>query len=1732
MNVFNLRDRLVTDYSEYVRSYIAIRDERISKHVAQRLDEGMLWPEPLIQLNPSFEPGAWIDALVQEGVLHAECANVFRKNKTPTSLGDKMRLHRHQEEAARIAKLGVNYVLTTGTGSGKSLAYIVPIVDHVLRRGSGKGIQAIIVYPMNALANSQNGELTKFLCHGYPNGRPPVRFAQYTGQEDDVTRDEIVNQPPDILLTNYVMLEYILTRPFERKLIDAAKGLRFLVLDELHTYRGRQGADVAMLVRRVKNALSAEALQVVGTSATLAGAGTFDQQRQEVAALAGRLFGSTVKPEHVIGETLRRTTPLKNLENPAFVQSLKNHLANPAPASSFDDFVNNSLSIWVESTLGLRDEPGTGRLVRAIPRRISGPEGAAPALAQLTGVDATACEKAIESTLMAGYQHKNPDTGFPAFAFRLHQFISKGDTVYASLEPEAQRYVTTHAQQFVPDGTRERILLPLAFCRECGQEFYTVRLKRDPKAGRDRVVLRELDDRFNEVDSIGGFIYFNTTDPWPEEDSAEFAERLPEDWVEEKNGALIVRRDRRKYLPQRIRLDTQGRVHPEGLRCHFIPAPFRFCPCCRVTYGMHVKSDYGALAELSTEGRSTATTILTQAAILALRREGTLKEHAQKLLSFTDNRQDAALQAGHFNDFIEISLIRAALYQAVLKAGTTGIRHEELTHKVFEALSLPNTLFAVNPDVRYAQEDNLKRAFREVLGYRIYRDLKRGWRVTSPNLEQCGLLEIRYPVLDDLCQNQDDWKNLHPALASSSVDTRKHICKVLLDFMRRELAIKVDYLKPDYQDQIKQLSSQHLIAPWVIDDKEQLEHASILFPRSSRPNDYGGNTYLSARGGFSKFLKSSKTLPDYQGSRKVDDIAAIIQHLIDVLCIAGLVEKVAEAAGPEDANGYQLSASGMVWTVGDGTMSFHDPIRVINAPDTGRRTNPFFVNFYRSTAINTRGLEAREHTAQVDAEDRQLRERRFKRGSAPADKDDPRGLPVLFCSPTMELGVDISELNVVNLRNIPPTPANYAQRSGRAGRSGQPALVFAYCTTGSSHDQYFFKRPDSMVAGAVTPPRLDLANEDLIRAHLHSVWLAETRMSLHKSLKELLDVSGDNPSLDLLPSVKADIMADQPRLMAKVRAGDILASVKDDLAASDWYSEKWIDEVFNQVHLHFDRACERWRGLYWAAIKQSKTQSAVILDATRNADEKAQARRLRQEAESQLSLLCDIQNIAQSDFYSYRYFASEGFLPGYNFPRLPLSAFIPARRTGRKDEFISRPRFLAIAEFAPRAFVYHEGARYIINGVILPVGHDDVLTHRVKLCPNCGYLHPVTNAGNADVCERCQGGLEQPMAQLFRMENVVTKRRDNINCDEEERRRMGYEIITGVRFSRPGGAPSFKLAGVQIDGKEVMRLIYGHAATLWRINLGFRRRKDRDLLGFNLDTERGYWEKNETNPDDEADPMSPAIRRVIPFVEDHRNALLIEPVTALEENLSASLQSAIKHAIQVEYELEDSELAAEPLPDRDTRNLILLYEAAEGGAGVLRRLVTEPSAFARVCRRALDICHFDPDTGADKGKAPRSKENCEAACYDCLMTYANQMDHPLLDRKSIRDLLMSLAKAKVLCAPAPIPRAAHLESLMKQCNTKLEREWLALLEQHNLRLPTHAQRLFRDCGTRPDFYYEDFKAAIYVDGPPHDFPDRQQRDAAQTDKMEDAGHTVVRFRHTDNWQNVIAEFPSIFGKEK
>lgn len=165
-----------------------------------------------------------------------------------------------------------------------------------------------------------------------------------------------------------------------------------------------------------------------------------------------------------------------------------------------------------------------------------------------------------------------------------------------------------------------------------------------------------------------------------------------------------------------------------------------------------------------------------------------------------------------------------------------------------------------------------------MLEYRLYRDLRRGWRITAPNLEQCGLLEIRYLSLDEVCQAEDVWQPCHPALVTASPQTRMRVACVLLDYMRRELAIKVDALTPHYQERVQRQSSQSLIDPWALDENEvtSMEHAAVLFPRPSRPRDYGGNVYVSARGGFGQYLGRSLTFPEWRGSLRLEDKQTII----------------------------------------------------------------------------------------------------------------------------------------------------------------------------------------------------------------------------------------------------------------------------------------------------------------------------------------------------------------------------------------------------------------------------------------------------------------------------------------------------------------------------------------------------------------------------------------------------------------------------------------------------------------------------------------------------------------------------------------------------------------------------------------------------------------------------------------------------------------------------------------
>ena len=1731
MNVFEMRERLIGNYESFIRSFVEIADPRLKAEVEKSLTSGLLWPSPLIQLNPAFEPGGMIDDLVAEGVLHRTCSEVFRagKIKDDPFPGHPMRLHLHQDQAIRTARTGANYVLTTGTGSGKSLSYILPIVDHVLRNGSGRGVQAIVVYPMNALANSQLGELAKFLERApFSKDRPPVRVRRYTGQEKREERDELRSNPPDVILTNYVMLELILTRVGEKRLVETAKGLKFLVLDELHTYRGRQGADVAMLCRRLREQLDSPNLQYIGTSATIAGPGTLDEQRREIARVASDLFGAEVRPESVIGETLRRATPAGDTSDQAFLGKLAARVRSAAPPpAAYDAFLADPLSSWIESTFGVRQADGEARLVRAVPKTI---DAAGTILAAATGVDGTACKDLIRDQLMAGYSQARSPQGRPAFAFRLHQFLSRGDTLYATLEPEAKRFITADALRTAPHDERA-LLFPLTFCRECGQEYYSVARVVPTRGGDPVFEPRDLGDLAKTGELTPGYLFFSS-DPeraWPQADHTTEAvlARVPEDWKEIRNDSEVLKRSRVEQLPHLEHVNVSGQTDPHGLACFFLANPFHFCLSCGVSYANRRGTDRPVLGEVGFGGRSSATTLIATTAVTYLRKESHLDPEAQKLLSFTDNRQDASLQAGHFNDFVQIALVRGSLYAAAAKAGADGLEYRDLPQRMFEAFEAglprdadgnPVKLYAAQPDAQYNAKKSTERALRDVLTYRLFLDMKRGWRLSMPNLEQCGLLTVEYESLSEICATAADWQGTHSCLVAASGAARFEVCRTLLNYLRRELAIQADCLTEQWQEATKRESSQWLVEGWKIDPDEQLVASRHAQPRAKGDDTRSSNVFLTARGTLGRYLRRPGNIA---AGVPLDEVQGIIRDICRVLTRTNLVQ-----TGKADDPAYQLNAATLRWVPADGTQAFRCPLRVPRSPAAGLRPNPFFVNFYRTAAIDVAGMEGREHTAQVPAEKREEREQEFRAGK----------LPVMFCSPTMELGVDIADLNAVNLRNVPPTPANYAQRSGRAGRSGQPAIVITYCTAGSSHDQYFFQRQEKMVAGSVAPPRVDVANEELVRSHVHAIWLSEAGLNLRDSLRDLLTLE-DQPRMPLTAEVQSHL-DDRPALArTRRRAGQLLDSIAAKLSASGWYTPQWLDEVLAQLPERFDRCCDRWRQLYRAAMAQREREHKRENDNSLSPRHKQEARRFRQEAENQRDLLLnqDTSGSQQSDFYSYRYFASEGFLPGYNFPRLPLSAFIPGRPGSRDQEYLNRPRFLAISEFGPKSLVYHEGQRYQVTKVLLPPSDSEqrLVLHKAKQCRACGYLHPVDGQAQDDRCDLCHAELPAARDRLLRLTNVHTRRRERISCDEDERQKQGFDVRTAFRFQRSGGVPSFTTSEVNGRGASLARLTFGRNAELWRINFGWFRQKIENREGFHINEQTGEWVGDPENRGTDADVDGPQVARVIPFVTDTRNTLLFEPAGDMPLDFMASLQAALKTAIQVEFQLEDQELAAEPMPGRDIRRQILFFESSEGGAGVLQRLQAEPDALRRVARQALDICHFDPETGADRRRAPRSNEDCSTACYDCLMTYANQPDHQRLNRHLIRDYLLELAQAGVAASPSVAPRAAHYKALLARCESSLERDWLAFLEARNLKLPTAAQHVptsLDGCLTRPDFVYADDMTIVYIDGPMHDFPTRQARDREQEACVNDCGWTVVRFAARGDWEATVAACPGLFGR--
>ncbi|MCK5806619.1 MAG: ATP-dependent helicase, partial [Lentisphaeria bacterium] len=337
--------------------------------------------------------------------------------------------------------------------------------------------------------------------------------------------------------------------------------------------------------------------------------------------------------------------------------------------------------------------------------------------------------------------------------------------------------------------------------------------------------------------------------------------------------------------------------------------------------------DRTRLASLSAEGRSSATTVLVASALRWMHGLGSGMElYTRKLLGFSDNRQDAALQAGHFNDFLFVSLVRAGFLSALEAAGPNGLRSDALGAAQQQALGFDRpepeirSEWLLEPTLRGFNLQEAESTLRQVLAYRIWFDQRRGWRYTNPNLEQLGLVKVDYLGIDELAEDEELFAQSAPVLQQASPEVRANVYRELLDHLRKWMAIRAQILDAGVIEQVLAKSHSRIRSPWGFGSDEKPQGARWLMlsaptHRKSNLRDMDLIVRGSSRSALGKTLRSTSLWDGDNAIRdlKSKDFDKLIEDLLHAATTHGLVS---EENTPFDQPGWRLNDACVLFRLG------------------------------------------------------------------------------------------------------------------------------------------------------------------------------------------------------------------------------------------------------------------------------------------------------------------------------------------------------------------------------------------------------------------------------------------------------------------------------------------------------------------------------------------------------------------------------------------------------------------------------------------------------------------------------------------------------------------------------------------------------------------------------------------------------------------------------------------------
>ena len=1742
---------LKREYERYVDSFQFYKNPSIQQWVQDRRNEGrLLHREPFITIAKPFRTGASLQALVDEGVLHPGVMAVFTRRP-----GDRaappVDPFTHQEQAVRQAMSGLNTVVATGTGSGKSFTFYMPIVSRALSQAKTdwpddrRPPLAVIVYPMNALANSQYEEIVQRLagtgltvCNytgdlKTDNEQALKDFQELYGRNtpldsEVIDRGTLQERGADILLTNFKMLEYALTRRRDAELFAGlADGgrLEFLVLDEMHTYSGQQGADMALLIRRFKErTATAGRLRCIGTSATVDSRET-EEAARAIAGFASKLFGEHFEPSSVVTE---------QYGDPAMLDPDRPDLylaAEPVDAAVLQSASRADTDQQVIDLLGpaLTDGPATPDSTRRS-RPLAWVERAlwdgVRSLRELSeeyaaqvrlGATLEQAQVELEGALMLGaaVEVQGPKGPEGLLTPKVHGFFSQGLPVTACLradDPHLSEQGEGTCAVCNAGGEPGVNAYPLVFCTACGQEYFVALY--DEKA--DVVHARD----FLDTSEQGRPIYV-MTDEW-DDDAIALA---PEDV--KKDGT--AKKGREGAVPERHKLcGLCGEVggacgHAEVRDVVWVRQPFQLCPGCGVRYdGSH--SEYNKFFQVGTVGRATATDVLVTGMLDGLGDT----DSKPAVMAFCDNQQDSSFQAAHLNALSRRFHFRRAVCAALADVNdpSEALTTEELASAAYAAMSKSGTLprftrqmatKAIDPE---ADLRSAKRRYLRYLQAGILMDCSGSPRKAQPNLEDTGLLVADYQSLGKsdlvLASVAKDGSPELKMLAVGQPDLCLDLFRALLDGMRRGKAVSSDSetgpaavfsATNEFDTQVvSQLNAAALFhgsaeqpnRPVIYADRAESRQFDVK--RIAGKQDQAGNdTPYNSR--LTRWLLRQVGRGNDKEARQ--DARNIVRHAAVFLKDHGFLMQAAGSPGlqvaeekllfwqPKEPLGYRCPRCASRWL-------FTEPrecprcVKVkLTADRPGR--DDFFRATYTAPLDKTVRVVAEEHTAVVGGDERKVIETNFK------DRHNP--LNVLVCTPTMELGVDIGSLSAVYMRNVPPSPARYAQRQGRAGRAAQPATVITFCgaqgRTGV-HDQYFFRYPEKIVAGRIAAPQFLLDNEALIRAHMNALILGARGEDLPPEVFTWVDL--DNPvagRLDPDFRTKVELFVAEHRDTLIERG---TSAFEDVLAEAEAISPATIAKIVDGFVDALDTDMAVLAGL----ARELKNEAAE-LNARAETQGLSGSDKRRRDAVEAISRSI---RTGKGDYYPLSWLAQRGFLPSYAFPRQAVLL----RFADRKD-MRARSRSIALREYAPGNFVYHRGRRYqVVRASTGRAGAD--IFDKLTLCSCGAYLAGADIAGTS-VCPSCHLPLSDEKTRAWKaamqIGDAYAIEKETVGADAEDRMRQGYLVDAAFALPRLGSRP-FEVA--QDDG-GTFRITYAHLGNLIQVNSGLRRGAN---PGFTLCEKCRLWnpDANHFAPEKDCSPATDNLVSDIVLTAQGQHDMLLLDIRAPQgvdaDDYAWTLLYALQAGIATRYGIDQAELGGQvfPHPSGDpTSRRVLMYEMDEGGIGVLSR-VSATDAWAEVCTRAMEILHADV-YGEDTERA------CLDSCYECLRTFRNQWHHDKLNRTLVIPFLLGGIKGATFTS-APV--GPDWDAVVDRYDSDTEKQMVLALRQAGIPAPTdsHVKVIGTDGSwAEADLLYagDGLNLAVMLDGGVHDDPTSAKIDEHKRQQLKIAGYSVVVIRYDD-----------------